>query len=276
MCCPSGGPSSGAMGSTFFIELRHCDHLDSKNIVFGYVVSGMDVVRQIEQVEREARPPDPATTFVVRESDNAVIHPVHPITIVDCGELSPAERTAPVVDPLAAEDPWADYPQDSSCDTPEKLLQAAEQIRCCAKLAEYREEQQLAEDKLSKSLRYIERATRCVGSSPQLIGTLLDRAECRVRMLKHSQALEDCELVLAAEPNQSTALFLLGKCLLEVQGHKGKSTSTCLKRAAAALEKAAEVGCEEQAACAELLKQARQRIKADKKKEKSVYANMFK
>ena len=47
-----------------------CCAVDGKNIVFGRVVAGMEVVRAIENQEREARPPDPATTFVTEFPPN--------------------------------------------------------------------------------------------------------------------------------------------------------------------------------------------------------------
>merc|ERR1711934_454271 len=109
----------------FYVELRHCDHLDGKNIVFGRVVAGMEVVRAIENQEREARPPDPATTFIVRETDNAVIHPVHPVSICDCGKLDECEKVSTEQSKAVDGDSWPDFPQDSRCDGPAQLLNAA-------------------------------------------------------------------------------------------------------------------------------------------------------
>ncbi|MED6106778.1 hypothetical protein PIB30_007808 [Stylosanthes scabra] len=60
-------------GSQFFITFKRQPHLDGKHVVFGKVVSGMDILKKIE---------------LVGSSDGK---PVQPVKIIDCGEVSETE-----------------------------------------------------------------------------------------------------------------------------------------------------------------------------------------
>lgn len=57
-------------GSQFFITLEACPHLDGKHVVFGQIISGMDIVRKMAKVPVNDRN-----------------KPKIPVTITDCGEV---------------------------------------------------------------------------------------------------------------------------------------------------------------------------------------------
>ena len=62
----NSGPNSN--GSQFFITFKETPHLNGKHVVFGRVIDGMEVVRQVEEVQTE--------------SDR----PVEEVKIVACGQ----------------------------------------------------------------------------------------------------------------------------------------------------------------------------------------------
>ena len=60
----NGGPNTN--GSQFFINTSDNDFLDAKHTVFGKVVEGMDIVREIENTATEG--PDRPIDDVIIES----------------------------------------------------------------------------------------------------------------------------------------------------------------------------------------------------------------
>ena len=70
----NSGPNTN--GSQFFITLKDCPWLNEKHVVFGQVLKGMDVVKEVEAVETDGQ-------------DKPKIN----VVIENCGEIKPEETT---------------------------------------------------------------------------------------------------------------------------------------------------------------------------------------
>jgi len=121
----NSGP--GTNGSQFFITTKETPWLDGKHVVFGEVVEGMDVVRQIEDCEKSG----------AQNSD-----PVVKIEVVDCGEEG-------------EDDPEDPYPSDPSKLTgDESKEEVAAKIRARGNFFFKQKELKKALRKYNKAIAY--------------------------------------------------------------------------------------------------------------------------
>ncbi|KAK0616234.1 40 kDa peptidyl-prolyl cis-trans isomerase [Immersiella caudata] len=135
----NAGP--GTNGSQFFVTTVPTPHLDGKHVVFGEVLSGKSIIRQIENLPTQ--------------SDK----PARDVVIANCGELSGEEALAAAVKaPDAYGDEYEDFPED---DTTEQSISAARVLKIATDCKEFGNKAfkagdlSVALDKYQKALRYL-------------------------------------------------------------------------------------------------------------------------
>ncbi|KAL9054672.1 MAG: hypothetical protein Q9162_004038 [Coniocarpon cinnabarinum] len=190
----NAGP--GTNGSQFFVTTVPTPHLDEKHVVFGEVIAGKSIVRQIENERTQGDKPTRDTV------------------ITDCGELTGADLDAPVPQkqPDKLGDPYEDYPDDEKKgeeDLPgTQILKISTDLKSYGNTAFKNKEFALAVDKYQKGLRYLREYPERQESDPEdimpklnqlKISMHLNSAQCYNQLQQFSETVTSTSAALSID-----------------------------------------------------------------------------
>jgi len=177
----NSGPNTN--GSQFFITTTETPHLDGKHVVFGEVIDGMDIVREIEDCEKAG----------AQNSD-----PVKKITVIECGESGEADPN----------DPYPSNPKKYEGEEP--LEQVAEKIRTRGNDFFKEKDFKAALRQYGKAIKYSEEG------SEQFVKSWGNIAAVSIMEKKWNVALKAANTVLKHSPEDFKALSRKGQALFRM------------------------------------------------------------
>ncbi|OAL02120.1 hypothetical protein IQ06DRAFT_335106 [Phaeosphaeriaceae sp. SRC1lsM3a] len=260
----NAGP--GTNGSQFFVTTVPTPHLDKKHVVFGEVINGKSIVREIENLKTQS-------------GDK----PSQDATIIDCGELTgddydkATEKAADVTG-----DPYEEYPEDQITGDEEwkgeDILTIATELKDMGNAAFKKQDLDLGIRKYEKSLRYLHEYPAPLDNDPAdlfpkltalKISVYLNLALLQNKKARYAEAMESAGKALDLEgisdKDKAKAYFRRG------QAKVGKKSD---ESAVEDLNQALKLAPGD-AAIVKELEGAKKRVAVRKEKEKKAYKNAF-
>lgn len=234
--------------SQFFITTTATPHLDDKHVVFGTVLRGMSVVKEIEQQPKD-------------EMDR----PLREVTIVDCGEL-PADALLDPAAPADAQFPdFFDTLPNADPEDKAAIRAAATKIKDLGNDAFRKQDYTAALDYYGRALRYVKNDEETATVSELHVPLLNNSSACFIKRNKFEQAHEAAAAVLKHDENNAKAKFRTGQALFGM----GK-----IDEARSTLKAALALAPKDRAIAAELHKIA-EKEKLNAKAEQGLFGRMF-
>jgi len=257
----NSGPNTN--GSQFFVTTSTPSHLDGKHVVFGRVIKGMGLVKEMEETKT-------ASGDV----------PEKPVVIQNCGEFPKDTKDFGLSENDGTEDTFPSYPEDLDLDffleeNNPQVLEICGKIKNAGNSFYKAKNFTKAIRKYRKACNYISYLRDAMGSTEDEeeekirqveVPLILNIAACMLASKQWDAAKTECEKVLDIQETNPKAIFRRGQALLGMNDFDAALED---------LQKARELQPEDKGVLNEIARAKKAKLDMVKK-ERQLYSKMFK